>query len=167
MLLAATDIIRKRWWKKTNKRKHQHQVRDIFTDNTDSQYNKLLRQLRTRSSLQASCYSFYQCRCSYFFASMSESNIYHFFFRNMFMIVFQKICFYVIKLNHFFSNISVCQSKGLSICIPRLHWHETLWGKVCTLRHFLQKFFLFILGIRKIQQKVKFMSLKISNVFHP
>ena len=44
---------------------------------------------------------------------------------------------------------------------------EILWTKVSTLCHFLKKYLLFILKMIEIQQKVKFMSLKISKVFHP
>ena len=41
-LLAATaNIIRKRRWIKAIKRKKQYWVGDIFTNKTDSQYNKL------------------------------------------------------------------------------------------------------------------------------
>ena len=46
-LLAETAyIMRKRWRRKSVKRKHQYWVRDIFADETDSQYNKFLRKLR-------------------------------------------------------------------------------------------------------------------------
>ena len=48
ILQAVTAyIMRKRWRRKAVKRKQQYWVRDIFTDKTDSQYNKLLRKLRT------------------------------------------------------------------------------------------------------------------------
>ena len=35
------------WLYNGKKRKHQYWVRDVFIDKTDSQYNKLLRKLRT------------------------------------------------------------------------------------------------------------------------
>ena len=44
---------------------------------------------------------------------------------------------------------------------------EILRKKVSTLRHFLKQYFLFNLNIIEIQQKIKFMSLNISKVFHP
>ena len=39
--------------------------------------------------------------------------------------------------------------------------------KVSTLRYILNKYFLFLLNMIEIQQKVKLVSLKISKVFHP
>ena len=44
---------------------------------------------------------------------------------------------------------------------------EILWKKVSHFRHFLKEYFLFILKIIEIQQKIKIMSLKISKVFNP
>lgn len=41
LLAATTSIIRKRWWIKAIKSKHQYWVGDIFTNKTDSHYNKL------------------------------------------------------------------------------------------------------------------------------
>ena len=46
-LLAATAIVmRKRWWIKAIKSKQQYRVWDIFTNETDSQDNKLQQNLR-------------------------------------------------------------------------------------------------------------------------
>ena len=47
ILLAATaNIIKKRRWIKVIKSKQQYWVGDIFTNKTDSQYNKLQQKLR-------------------------------------------------------------------------------------------------------------------------
>ena len=44
---------------------------------------------------------------------------------------------------------------------------DVLWKKVSTLLHFLKMYFLFFFNVGEIQQKIKFMSSKTSNVVHP
>ena len=122
ILLAATAyIMRKRWRGKAVKRKHHYWLRDIFTDKTDSQYNKFLQELRTNDR------KFHYKWAVTPFISTSASIFLLLYQRGTFfkdMIVYDSLklefCFYVVKLYILFLVISVSQRKDLSICIPWL-----------------------------------------------
>ena len=68
----------KRCYRKAIKRKHQYWVPEIFTDKTDSQYNKLLWKLKTNDQgfhYMWAVTPFISASASIFSASISDSNV--------------------------------------------------------------------------------------------
>ena len=121
LLPATAYIMRKRWRGKAVKRKHHYWLRDIFTDKTDSQYNKFLQELRTNDRefhYKWLVTPFISTSASIFLLLYQTAT----FFKDMIVYDSLKLefCFYVVKLYILFLVISVSQRKDLSICIPWL-----------------------------------------------
>ena len=112
----------------------------MFTDKTDSQYNKLVGNLvRMIENFTTS-------------ELLLISSVKWFYF----FLIYQSATFFKDLNARVILDISVCQRKGFSICIPWLHWHSSLqtietlqyskrniMKKSIHLRHFLKKYFLF------------------------